>query len=395
MKNNIFLSLAGLIIFTFNICAQDAQYECGDEINCPGKHPFRFCDSLGNIETFCAYDPYDFSETLFDSEYKYPLKMNAIPLCLAFDGSGPDKIGVSCCDNFECQTALIYNKTDFENDMEKAEYEWNCICGFQDDACRCTVTVGFSEEQIHFIDPYNDPASNSLDRNPELIENCTISCNDLHIYLNYTDFFTYKHRQYEGPDYVYYPKQGSFFVSGSIADNWELDGWTPHAYNLESVIKCQMGKLLGLDWYGVNERCYNTTEGVLYNAMNSNSQTDRNGAAWPLSDDEKCMFAKLYCSELPVEEEVNKESDNKDYNYPNPFDTKTKIRFFVGPNLGARVKIRIFDNLGNTVSLLTDKYYEHGTNEVIFDSENLISGLYYYTIEINGEISFNSMQVIK
>ena len=71
-------------------------------------------------------------------------------------------------------------------------------------------------------------------------------------------------------------------------------------------------------------------------------------------------------------------------NYPNPFNPKTTIPFSI-PSSG-NVKITVYDIAGRSVSVLTDRKYEKGTHESIFDSgamNELSSGVYFYRIDFS------------
>jgi outer membrane protein assembly factor BamB len=65
-------------------------------------------------------------------------------------------------------------------------------------------------------------------------------------------------------------------------------------------------------------------------------------------------------------------------NYPNPFNSRTNIRYTI-PHRG-RVVLKIFDLLGKEVATLLDSYQDSGEYDVIFQPEDLSSGIYFYTL---------------
>jgi hypothetical protein len=78
-------------------------------------------------------------------------------------------------------------------------------------------------------------------------------------------------------------------------------------------------------------------------------------------------------------------------NYPNPFNSKSKIKYQIGRNENGKwnmensfVVLKVFNILGKEVATLVNEKQNMGTYEVLFDAENLQSGVYFYTFEIDG-----------
>ncbi len=65
-------------------------------------------------------------------------------------------------------------------------------------------------------------------------------------------------------------------------------------------------------------------------------------------------------------------------NLPNPFNPITKIGFTVAQRMN--VKLKVIDNEGKGVAVLTDKVYDSGKYEIDFDGSNLQSGEYLYIL---------------
>ncbi|MEJ2615335.1 MAG: T9SS type A sorting domain-containing protein [Ignavibacteriaceae bacterium] len=66
-------------------------------------------------------------------------------------------------------------------------------------------------------------------------------------------------------------------------------------------------------------------------------------------------------------------------NYPNPFNSRTRITY----KLAAyhKVKLTIYDILGREVKVLVDRYEDRGTYEVDFNASGLASGIYIYRLD--------------
>jgi len=78
-------------------------------------------------------------------------------------------------------------------------------------------------------------------------------------------------------------------------------------------------------------------------------------------------------------------------NYPNPFNPSTTIRYAVPSE--AKVKLNVYNLLGQIVTNLVDNVEQTGYHEVVFNAANLASGIYFYTIDVkstDGKHNFQS-----
>jgi hypothetical protein len=80
-------------------------------------------------------------------------------------------------------------------------------------------------------------------------------------------------------------------------------------------------------------------------------------------------------------------------NYPNPFNPTTTIKFAL--SVDGRVKINIYNSLGQLVETLVDKEIESGYHEVNFNASKLASGIYLYQLQANDYVSVKKMILIK
>lgn len=69
-------------------------------------------------------------------------------------------------------------------------------------------------------------------------------------------------------------------------------------------------------------------------------------------------------------------------NYPNPFNPSTKISFALP--VDAKVKVSVFNELGQKVADLTNQFYSAGRYDLNFNAGSISSGLYFYVIEAKG-----------
>ncbi len=80
-------------------------------------------------------------------------------------------------------------------------------------------------------------------------------------------------------------------------------------------------------------------------------------------------------------------------NYPNPFNPETKIRYNLPQS--TKVKINVYDIAGHRVKTLVNEPKTAGRYEIIFNSSQLASGVYLYTLEAGGFRQVKKMVLLK
>lgn len=80
-------------------------------------------------------------------------------------------------------------------------------------------------------------------------------------------------------------------------------------------------------------------------------------------------------------------------NFPNPFNPSTTISFELTE--AKDVTLRIFNILGQEVSVLLEKKMNGGQHQVNFNANSLESGTYYYRLEIDESVKVRKMLLIK
>ena len=76
-------------------------------------------------------------------------------------------------------------------------------------------------------------------------------------------------------------------------------------------------------------------------------------------------------------------------NYPNPFNPTTNIKYQIIKN--GMIALKIYDILGRNIKTLVNEKQNAGTYEVTFDGTGLLSGIYFYRIQV-GNLD-NSKQI--
>jgi hypothetical protein len=76
-------------------------------------------------------------------------------------------------------------------------------------------------------------------------------------------------------------------------------------------------------------------------------------------------------------------------NYPNPFNPVTSFKY--GIPTGGHVTLKIYDILGREISALVNEEKSAGEYNIQFDASSLASGVYYYQLKCNENISTKKM----
>lgn len=80
-------------------------------------------------------------------------------------------------------------------------------------------------------------------------------------------------------------------------------------------------------------------------------------------------------------------------NYPNPFNPSTTIQFSMPKN--GYVTLKVYDMTGKQTALLVDGYKTAGNHMVNYDASHLASGVYLYSINIDGYSDSKKMILAK
>ena len=101
--------------------------------------------------------------------------------------------------------------------------------------------------------------------------------------------------------------------------------------------------------------------------------------------------------DIPEGVEINKINSVKRFilsqNHPNPFNPTTKIKYQI-PESGL-VTLKIYDVLGDEISVLINEEKPVGNYEVEFDARRLPSGVYFYQLKAGNYVETKKMVLIK
>lgn len=80
-------------------------------------------------------------------------------------------------------------------------------------------------------------------------------------------------------------------------------------------------------------------------------------------------------------------------NYPNPFNPSTMINYSIKDE--GFVKLIIYDVLGREIAVLVNEKKETGSYSVEFNAFQLPSGVYIYTLQVNGYTASKKLLLLK
>ena len=66
-------------------------------------------------------------------------------------------------------------------------------------------------------------------------------------------------------------------------------------------------------------------------------------------------------------------------NYPNPFNPTTTIKYYIPKQ--THVSLKIYNVLGSKVADLVNRVQQAGEYKVVFNAQNIISGVYYFQLK--------------
>ena len=99
-----------------------------------------------------------------------------------------------------------------------------------------------------------------------------------------------------------------------------------------------------------------------------------------------------YITSVESSSELQIASEYKLYqNYPNPFNPSTKIQFSIPKR--SFVSLTIYNVLGEKITTLVNDVKPAGNYEIVWNAENLPSGIYFYRLE-NGKINISKKMVL-
>lgn len=80
-------------------------------------------------------------------------------------------------------------------------------------------------------------------------------------------------------------------------------------------------------------------------------------------------------------------------NYPNPFNPSTILSYTLKAD--AKVKLTVYNLVGQSVAVVVDEYQSAGDHEYSFDANDLPAGVYLYKLQVGDYSSVKRMTLVK
>ncbi|MGE5458149.1 MAG: T9SS type A sorting domain-containing protein, partial [Methanococcaceae archaeon] len=80
-------------------------------------------------------------------------------------------------------------------------------------------------------------------------------------------------------------------------------------------------------------------------------------------------------------------------NYPNPFNPSTRVKYSIAED--TKVRITVFNTLGEVVKVVLDQTQKQGNYETTIDMKGFASGIYFYQLNTERYSEVRKLVLIK
>lgn len=171
-------------------------------------------------------------------------------------------------------------------------------------------------------------------------------------------------------------------------------GWTYHWDNLSKVpylTNSNHTKLISFDdTVSVRIKCEYLKQKKLGGVIIWELSHDDMGTSQPLLE---VTGTTLEVTNDPINQSEVPKTFVLENNYPNPFNHSTAIRYYVFQK--AKIRLEVFNILGEKISVLMDQEQEVGWQKVAFEASQLPAGIYFYQLTTPSFSKANKMILIR
>lgn len=192
-----------------------------------------------------------------------------------------------------------------------------------------------------------------------------------------TDLGLYRNDYYISNSLSLFPEDNSLISSHKLQFNWSVHPFA-NSYHLQISTDSTFSNL------AVNVDSITDTFMVVESLRYASTYYWRIKANLDINSD----FSEIYKFQI-----LNPNSFILRQNYPNPFNASTNIIFDIP--VKSRIKINVYNILGELIQTLTENEFEPGSYIIIWNAENLSSGIYVMVLETSGLFITNKAVLIK
>jgi len=181
-------------------------------------------------------------------------------------------------------------------------------------------------------------------------------------------------------------------VRNNIATDYSLTGGVTADHNVEITMNNASTYFVNPNGGTGDYHLLVTSPAIDAGSGDNAPNIDKDGVTRPQSVNWD-LGAYEYSSTTSVPAENNPEGFQLYQNYPNPFNPTTKIQYSI-PEYGL-VTIKVYDLLGKEVTTLINEEKPAGGYEVKFNTDNLPSGIYFYSLTAHEYMETMKMILLK
>jgi hypothetical protein len=183
------------------------------------------------------------------------------------------------------------------------------------------------------------------------------------------------------------------YANGDIHMQYSVDGGTnwsaPENLTNSHTPGCTSGNCDSDHWSSLADKVDNNLHIIYINDKDAGGipQTEGSITNNPVKYLEYPTITSVYDNgSMPTTFELSQ-------NYPNPFNAQTNIDFNLEKD--SQVDLNVYDITGAKVANLVDGELEAGHHSITWDASEVSSGVYYYKMRTNGEVTARKMTLLK
>jgi hypothetical protein len=181
-------------------------------------------------------------------------------------------------------------------------------------------------------------------------------------------------------------------VRNNISTDFSLSGGVTEDHNIEFTMNEASTYFINPSGGNGDYHSLVTSPAIDAGSGASAPNIDKDGLTRPQGNDFD-IGAYEYNTINSVEENISPSEFILYQNYPNPFNPSTKIEFRIADF--EFVNLKVYDILGNEVATLVNENKPTGSYEVIWFTENLPSGVYFYRLQAGQFNQIKKMVLVK